>query len=51
VDPLILVQKVQSDPQSYKLEGANIFRFRLKDGTTDGKLSGVATMLSELAKS
>ena len=35
-------------PQSYKLEGANTFRFKLKDTTTDGKLAGVADMLSEL---
>ncbi|MAA64399.1 MAG: transcription-repair coupling factor [Alteromonadaceae bacterium] len=48
VDPLILVQKVQQAPQSYKLEGANTFRFKLKDTTTDGKLAGVADMLSEL---
>lgn len=51
IDPLILVQKVQSAPQSYKLEGANIFRFRLKDGSTDGKLAGVAGMLAELNSS
>ncbi|MEQ5834428.1 transcription-repair coupling factor [Marinobacter sp. NFXS9] len=50
VDPLILVQKVQSAPQSYRLEGANTFRFRLKDTTTDGKLAGVADMLGELEK-
>ncbi|WP_165855372.1 transcription-repair coupling factor [Marinobacter sp. JSM 1782161] len=50
VDPLILVQKVQSAPHSYKLEGANTFRFRLKDTTTDGKLAGVSDMLGELEK-
>ncbi|WP_148863214.1 transcription-repair coupling factor [Marinobacter fonticola] len=50
IDPLILVQKVQSAPQSYKLEGANTFRFRLKETSTDGKLAGVADMLGELEK-
>ncbi|WP_288075250.1 transcription-repair coupling factor, partial [Marinobacter sp.] len=31
VDPLVLVKKVQSSPDQYRLEGANSFRFRLKD--------------------
>ncbi|WP_152207479.1 transcription-repair coupling factor [Marinobacter changyiensis] len=49
VDPLILVKKVQHSPDQYRLEGANSFRFRLKDTSTDGKLDGVANMLGQLA--
>ncbi|SFM18327.1 transcription-repair coupling factor [Marinobacter zhejiangensis] len=48
VDPLVLVQKVQKAPDRHKLEGANIFAFRLKDATTDGKLSGISDMLGAL---
>ncbi|WP_116919497.1 transcription-repair coupling factor [Tamilnaduibacter salinus] len=51
VDPLALVEKVQSAPDRYQLEGANTFRFRLKDTSTDGKLSGVADMLAALEQS
>ena len=49
VDPLILVKKVQSAPDQYRLEGANSFRFRLKDASTNGKLDGISSMLGELA--
>ncbi|OEY67114.1 transcription-repair coupling factor [Marinobacter sp. X15-166B] len=49
IDPLVLVNKVQHAPDRYRLEGANSFRFRLKDTTTDGKLNGVADMLGQLA--
>ncbi len=49
VDPLILVKKVQQSPDQFRLEGANSFRFRLKDTSTDGKLDGVATMLGQLS--
>ncbi len=49
VDPLVLVKKVQSAPDQYRLEGANSFRFRLKDTSTDGKLDGISKMLGELA--
>ncbi|MBL1274132.1 MAG: transcription-repair coupling factor [Oceanospirillales bacterium] len=48
VDPLILVKKMQSAPATYRLEGANSFRFRLKDVSTNGKLDGISGMLSEL---
>ncbi|KEF31988.1 Transcription-repair coupling factor [Marinobacter nitratireducens] len=48
VDPLILVKKMQSAPDQYRLEGANSFRFRLKDTSTDGKLDGISDMLNEL---
>jgi len=48
VDPLVLVKKVQSAPDQYRLEGANSFRFRLKDTSTDGKLDGISQMLDEL---
>lgn len=48
VDPLVLVNKMQSAPDTYRLEGANSFRFRLKDTSTNGKLDGIAAMLSEL---
>jgi len=48
VDPLILVKKMQSAPDTYRLEGANSFRFRLKDVSTNGKLDGISGMLSEL---
>ena len=48
VDPLVLVKKVQSAPDQYRLEGANSFRFRLKDATTGGKLDGISRMLGEL---
>ncbi|SHK39769.1 transcription-repair coupling factor [Marinobacter antarcticus] len=48
VDPLILVKKMQSAPDTYRLEGANSFRFRLKDASTSGKLDGISGMLSEL---
>ncbi|MDX1633367.1 MAG: transcription-repair coupling factor [Marinobacter sp.] len=48
VDPLILVKKVQQSPDLFRLEGANSFRFRLKDASTDGKLEAVATMLDQL---
>jgi len=40
---------VQQSPEQYRLEGANSFRFRLKDTSTDGKLDGVANMLGQLA--
>ncbi|MBN7769557.1 transcription-repair coupling factor [Marinobacter daepoensis] len=49
VDPLELVKKVQSAPDRYRLEGANSFRFRLNDDSTDGKLDAIASMLAELA--
>ena len=49
MDPLILVKKVQSAPDRYRLEGANSFRFRLNDDSTDGKLDAIAAMLEELA--
>ncbi|MDY6814674.1 MAG: transcription-repair coupling factor [Pseudomonadota bacterium] len=48
VDPLVLVKKVQSAPDQYRLEGANSFRFRLKDTSTGGKLDGISQMLDEL---
>ena len=48
VDPLILVKKVQSAPDSFRLEGANSFRFRLNDDSTNGKLDAIAAMLTEL---
>ena len=48
VDPLILVKKVQSAPDAYRLEGANSFRFRLNDDSTNGKLDAIAAMLTEL---
>ncbi|MCK7547135.1 transcription-repair coupling factor [Marinobacter koreensis] len=49
VDPLILVKKMQSAPDQYRLDGANSFRFRLNDVSTDGKLDGISHMLDELA--
>jgi transcription-repair coupling factor (superfamily II helicase) len=49
VDPLILVKKVQSAPSEFRLEGANSFRFRLKDASTSGKLDGIADMLGQLS--
>ncbi|MCK0107189.1 transcription-repair coupling factor [Marinobacter sp. S0848L] len=48
VDPLTLVKKVQSAPDSFRLEGANSFRFRLNDDSTNGKLDAIAAMLTEL---
>ncbi|WP_417513924.1 transcription-repair coupling factor [Marinobacter sp.] len=48
VDPLILVKKMQSSPDTYRLEGANSFRFRLKDSSTNGKLDSISGMLGEL---
>ncbi|RMJ05906.1 Transcription-repair-coupling factor [Marinobacter litoralis] len=48
VDPLILVKKVQSAPDTFRLEGANSFRFRLNDDSTSGKLDAIAAMLTEL---
>ncbi|MDF0749102.1 transcription-repair coupling factor [Marinobacter sp. 71-i] len=48
VDPLVLVKKVQSSPDQYRLEGANSFRFRLKDTSTSGKLDGISDMLGQL---
>jgi transcription-repair coupling factor (superfamily II helicase) len=48
VDPLALVKKVQSAPDTYRLEGANSFRFRLNDDSTSGKLDAIAAMLTEL---
>lgn len=48
VDPLILVKKMQSSPGQYRLEGANSFRFRLNDTSSNGKLVGIGEMLSEL---
>ena len=48
VDPLVLVKKVQSAPDTYRLEGANSFRFRLNDDSTSGKLDAIAAMLTEL---
>ncbi|WP_323752138.1 transcription-repair coupling factor [Marinobacter sp.] len=48
VDPLILVKKVQSAPDAFRLEGANSFRFRLNDDSTSGKLDAIAAMLTEL---
>ena len=49
VDPLVLVKKVQSAPNDYRLEGANSFRFRLKDASTSGKLESISEMLGQLA--
>ncbi|PXX90972.1 transcription-repair coupling factor [Marinobacter vulgaris] len=49
VDPLVLVKKVQSAPNQYRLEGANSFRFRLNDTSTSGKLDGISDMLGQLA--
>jgi transcription-repair coupling factor (superfamily II helicase) len=43
-----LVKKVQSAPDTYRLEGANSFRFRLNDDSTSGKLDAIAAMLTEL---
>jgi len=51
VDPLELVKKVQSAPDTYRLEGANSFRFRLNDDSTSAKLDDIAAMLSELTPS
>ncbi len=48
VDPLVLVKKVQSSPDRYRLEGANSFRFRLNDTSTSGKLDGISDMLGQL---
>ncbi|WP_166261082.1 transcription-repair coupling factor [Marinobacter salicampi] len=48
VDPLILVKKVQQAPDQFRLEGANSFRFRLKDVSTNGKLDAIAAMLNQL---
>ncbi|MCL7944967.1 transcription-repair coupling factor [Marinobacter sp. ATCH36] len=48
VDPLVLVKKVQSSPDQYRLEGANSFRFRLNDTSTSGKLDGISDMLGQL---
>ncbi|MDO3720209.1 transcription-repair coupling factor [Marinobacter sp. chi1] len=48
VDPLVLVKKVQSAPDQFRLEGANSFRFRLKDTSTSGKLDSISKMLGEL---
>ena len=48
VDPLVLVKKVQSAQDTYRLEGANSFRFRLNDDSTNGKLDAIAAMLTEL---
>lgn len=49
VDPLKMVKKVQQAPDQYRLEGANSFGFRLKDSSTDGKLSAIGQILDELA--
>ncbi|MBS3803735.1 MAG: transcription-repair coupling factor [Oleiphilaceae bacterium] len=49
VDPLVLVKKVQQAPDQFRLEGANSFKFRLKDVSTSGKLDAVAVMLEQLA--
>ncbi|QSP94349.1 transcription-repair coupling factor [Marinobacter salinisoli] len=49
VDPLVLVKKVQAAPDQFRLEGANSFRFRLKDTSTSGKLDGISKTLGELA--
>jgi len=48
VDPLVLVKKVQSAPDTYRLEGANSFRFRLNDDSTSGKPDAIAAALGEL---
>ena len=49
VDPLVLVKKVQQAPDQYRLEGASSFAFRLKDASTDGKLTGISDMLGQLS--
>ncbi|MAL98694.1 MAG: transcription-repair coupling factor [Alteromonadaceae bacterium] len=51
IDPFTLVQLVQREPQNFKLENGNQLRFRLKRTDTDGKLQGVETLLSTLARS
>ncbi len=51
VDPLVLVKKVQSAPNDFRLEGANSFRFRLKDASTSGKLDSISDMLQQLTPS
>lgn len=51
VDPFTLVQRVQQEPQNYKLENGNQLRFRLKHTDTDGKLQGVEALLKALNQS
>ncbi|MCH8496847.1 MAG: transcription-repair coupling factor [Marinobacter sp.] len=48
IDPLVLVKKVQSAPDRFRLEGGSGFRFRLNDNSTDGKLGAIAALFTEL---
>ncbi|MFE8071499.1 transcription-repair coupling factor [Marinobacteraceae bacterium S3BR75-40.1] len=48
VDPLVLVQKVQQEPENYRLENANQLRFRLNAQDADGKLSAIDQLLQTL---
>src|SRR5690554_6565714 len=50
VDPLTLVKKVQSAPDTYRLKAANTFGFRLNNDSTGGKLDAIADMLTDLGR-
>ncbi|MBV1920265.1 MAG: transcription-repair coupling factor, partial [Pseudomonadales bacterium] len=48
VDPLTIVQLVQSQPQTYKLEGADKLRFTLELENHDERIEAVNTLINRL---
>jgi len=49
IDPLTIVQLVQSEPQNYRLIGATGLRFEVDADTPDDKLKAVDQLLTRLA--
>ena len=49
IDPLTLVKMIQSQPQKYKLEGAEKLRFSLNMEKTDARFRAIDSLLSDLA--
>ena len=48
VDPLTIVQLVQSQPQNYRLEGADKLRFTLELENHDERIEAVNTLINRL---
>ncbi len=48
VDPLVLVELVQSAPNDYALESGNQMKFRLNGETADDKLNDLDRFLTRL---
>ncbi|WP_250657907.1 transcription-repair coupling factor [Alkalimarinus coralli] len=51
VDPLTIIQLIQSTPSKYRLDGASALKFEIDQSDTDGKLKEINQLLDTLAKS